>query len=133
MSITSHKAAPLLAFAILCTLATSAPLAAQPQPPPPTGVKFQVKNMSERLDMTVNSSRIVEFQFDVPKILVNNPEVVRAIPVSPRSIQLSALRSGVTQLNVWDSNDNITSVDVSVIGDYAELDMALKQLFPEAS
>jgi pilus assembly protein CpaC len=131
MSISITKAILACAAAVSCALVMAAP--ASGQQTPATGVKFQVKSAAERLDMTVNTSRIVEFQFEVPKILVNNPELVRAVPISPRSIQLSALRSGVTQLNVWDANDNITSVDVTILGDVAELDNTLKTLFPEAS
>lgn len=131
MSIFSHQALRASACALCCALSTLAPLAAQQ--PPAGGVKFQVKGAAERLEMTVNTSRVVEFPFDVPKILVNNPELVRAVPISPRSIQLSALKSGVTQLNVWDANDNVTSLDLTILGDYAELDLTLKTLFPEAS
>lgn len=132
MSISIHKAVLAWAAAIGCALVLAHSSRGQEQPLA-TGVKFQVKGAAEKLDMTVNTSRIVEFQFDVPKILVNNPELVRAVPISPRSIQLSALRSGVTQLNVWDANDNVTSLDVTILGDVAELDMTLKTLFPSAS
>src|SRR5437868_3632080 len=66
-------------------------------------------------------------------MMVNNPEIVRVSPISSRSIQLSALRAGVTQLNVWDSDNNVTSVDVIVSGDVAELELTLKSLFPQAA
>ncbi len=100
---------------------------------PPSAVKFQVKSTTERLEMTVNTSKVVEFPFDVPKMLVNNPDLVRVIPISPKSIQLSALRAGVTQVNVWDADGNVTSVDVMILGDVGELDATIKTLFPEAS
>jgi pilus assembly protein CpaC len=119
--------AGLAAFACACV--GLLPAAAQE---PPT-VKFQVRGPSERLEMTVNSSKVVEFPFDVPKMLVNNPDLVRVIPISPKSIQLSAVRAGVTQLNVWDADGNVTSLDVVILGDVGELDMTLKTLFPEAS
>ena len=118
--------------ALACTLPGFAPATAQ-EPPTPPAVKFQVRGPSERLEMTVNTSKSVEFPFDVPKMLVNNPELVRVVPISPRSIQLSALRAGVTQLNVWDADGNVTTVDVVILGDVGELDMTLKTLFPEAS
>jgi pilus assembly protein CpaC len=99
----------------------------------PSGVKFQVRGPAERLEMTVNTSKVVEFPFDVPRMLVNNPEVVRVVPISSKSVQLSALKAGVTQLNVWDTQDRVTTLDVIVLGDVAELDLALKTLFPQAS
>jgi pilus assembly protein CpaC len=135
MSITSLAArrAVLAGIAALaCGLVCTQQARAQLDAPVPA-VKFQVKSTTERLEMTVNTSKVVEFPFDVPKMLVNNPDVVRVIPISPKSIQLSALRAGVTQVNVWDADGNITSVDVMILGDVGELDMTIKTLFPEAS
>jgi pilus assembly protein CpaC len=96
-------------------------------------VKFKVQGAAERLEMTVNTSRILEFDFDVPKMLVNNPDLVRVIPISPRSVQVSAVRAGVTQVNVWDSNGKVTSIDLVILGDVQELDLILKTEFPEAN
>jgi pilus assembly protein CpaC len=131
MSSQSHKALLALAAAIGCAL--SAASLADAQELPTTSVKFVVRGPSERLDMTVNTSRVVEFPFDVPRMLVNNPDLVRVVPISSKSIQLSALRAGVTQLNVWDADNNVTSLDLTIIGDVAELDMTLKSLFPQAA
>lgn len=137
MSIFSNKAALAVVAACCATLWSAAQLDAQPaqpaQPPAAPGVTFQVKGAAERLEMTVNTSRVVEFQFDVPRMLVNNPELVRVIPISPKSIQLSAVRAGMTQLNVWDVDGNVTSIDLQILGDVQELDATLKTLFPEAS
>jgi pilus assembly protein CpaC len=131
MSNLSHKALLALAAAIGAVLAVAAPATAQELPT--TNIKFLVRGAAERLDMTVNSSRVVEFQFDVPRMLVNNPELVRVVPISSKSIQLSALKAGVTQLNVWDSDNNVTSLDLTILGDHAELDLTLKTLFPQAA
>ena len=97
------------------------------------GVKFKVQGAAERLEMTVNTSRILEFEFDVPKMLVNNPDLVRVIPISPRSVQLSAVKAGVTQVNVWDDKGKVTSIDLVILGDVQELDLILKTEFPEAN
>ena len=97
------------------------------------GVKFKVLGQAERMTMIVNTSRIVEFPFEVPKMLVNNPDLVRVVPLSPKSIQVSALKQGTTQLNVWSSDDKITSIDVVINGDVQELEGVLKTEFPEAA
>ncbi|MEX2175715.1 MAG: pilus assembly protein N-terminal domain-containing protein [Pirellulaceae bacterium] len=117
--------------AVACGLICSVRVGAQEEGQ--SAVKFQVRGPSERLEMTVNSSKVVEFPFDVPKMLVNNPDLVRVIPISPKSIQLSAVRAGITQLNVWDADDNVTTLDLVILGDVGELDMTLKSLFPEAA
>ena len=57
--------------------------------------------------MTVNTSRILTLEHNVPRMLVNNTEVVRATPLSPNQVQLSALRAGATQVNMWDENDKV--------------------------
>jgi len=131
MSSQSHKAFLALAAAIVWALASARSAPAQQEQPP--GVRFQVRGASERLEMTVNTSRVVDFPFAVPKLLVNNPDLVRVTPISDRSIQLSAVRAGVTQLNVWDADNNVTSLDIVILGDVSELDMTLKSLFPEAA
>ncbi|HZL87415.1 MAG TPA: pilus assembly protein N-terminal domain-containing protein [Pirellulaceae bacterium] len=99
----------------------------------PSPIKFEVTGPAERMTLTVNTSKILEFPFEVPKMLVNNPEMVRVVPLSPKSVQVSAIKSGVTQLNVWDADDKITSVDLIIIGDVRELEMILKTEFPDAT
>lgn len=123
------------ALALLClgiALASPAVLCAQPKEDAP-GVKFKVLGQAERMTMIVNSSRIVEFPFEVPKMLVNNPDLVRIVPLSPKSIQVSALKQGTTQLNVWSSDDRITSIDIVINGDVQELEGVLKTEFPDAA
>ncbi len=125
----------LIAGAVLAAgaiLVPPASLSAQ-EPLAAPGVKFRVQGAAERLEMTVNTSRILEFDFDVPKMLVNNPDLVRVIPISPRSVQISAVKAGVTQVNVWDSKDKVTSIDLIIIGDVQELDLILKTEFPDAN
>ena len=95
MSSLSHKALWALAATIGCAFAVTATVHAQQDQLPPPGVSFKVRGASERLEMTVNGSRVVEFPFAVPRMLVNNPDLVRVVPISDRSIQLSALKAGV--------------------------------------
>src|SRR4051812_20669695 len=86
------------ALAIPCALPAQEPAAAP-------GVKYTVLGQADRLTMTVNTSRILEFPFDVPKVMVNNKDLVTLIPLTARSIQVSAVKQGTTQLNVWSSDD----------------------------
>lgn len=132
MSNPSQRGLLALAAAIGLVLSIAAPARCQDQPPA-TGVTFKVRGASERLEMTVNKSRVVEFPFEVPRMMVNNPDLVRVSPISSTLIQLSAIKSGVTQLNVWDRDGNVSTVDLIILGDVAELDMTLKSLFPEAA
>jgi pilus assembly protein CpaC len=131
MSYVPHKA--FLALVVVASYSLAGATLALGQNQPGANVRFQVRGAAERLEMTVNASRVVDFPFDVPRMLVNNPDLVRVVPISPKSIQLSAIRAGVTQLNVWDTDGNVTSLDVVILGDVQDLDLTLKTLFPEAS
>ena len=71
----------------------------------PSPVTFEVNGSTERLTLTVKTSKILDFPFEVPKMLVNNPDMVKVVPLSPKSVQISALKTGITQLNVWDADE----------------------------
>jgi pilus assembly protein CpaC len=95
-------------------------------------VTFSIDGPTQRLEMLVATSRILTLEHKIPRLLVNNTEVVRATPISPNQVQLSALHPGVTQLNVWDENQSLYTVDVVVTPDGRELQMLIKSEFPDA-
>ncbi len=99
----------------------------------PQNVDFHVKDDSQRLEMVVNSSRIMFMDEDIPRVLVNNKDVLRVVPLSPTKVQVSALKPGVTQVNLWDKAGNVRSVDVIVIPDARQLEMVLRAEFPNAA
>ena len=100
---------------------------AQPQ------VIRNITQPSERLEMTVNSSRILTLEKRIPKMVVNNPELVTVTPISANQVQLAARKPGVTQVNLWDEDDQVYTVDLMIYGDVRELEHALTRLFPESS
>ncbi len=116
--------------ALIMLTALSGSVQAQNEAP---GVNFQVANPNQRLEMIVNSSRIFTLDEKIPKAQVNNPDLIRLTPLSPNKIQVSALKPGVTQVNLWAEDGTIFTVDVIVIGDGRELQMLLESEFPNAS
>ncbi|MEO8494507.1 MAG: pilus assembly protein N-terminal domain-containing protein [Planctomycetota bacterium] len=96
-------------------------------------VHFKVSGSVERLEMIVNTSRILTTEHKVPQLLVENQGVVRAQPISPNQVQLSALKPGFTTLTVWDENQGEHTIDVLVYGDARELENLLMTEFPEAT
>ncbi len=99
----------------------------------PSGVHFHVSGPAQRLEMIVNTSRILTLEYNVPRLLVDNPEVIRALPLSPNQIQVSAVKPGLTQINIWDEKKEVHAIDVLVFGDARELHNLLKSEFPDAS
>ncbi len=100
---------------------------------PGSPVEYPVTRDSQRLEMVVNTSRILTLEREVPRAMVNNPEIVRVVPLSPNKVQLSAVKPGVTQVNLWDEDGHLFTVSLFIIGDAQELEMLLKTEFPQAS
>lgn len=98
-----------------------------------TSIIHQVTSENERQQMVVNTSRILTLERKIPQAQVNNPEILDLTPLSPTDIQLAAKKAGVTQVNLWDEDNNIYTVDVVVYGDTRELEMILSEQFPNAS
>jgi pilus assembly protein CpaC len=123
---------PSFAAALACCLAFGAAQAADPsltgQP-----LLFHVEGASQRLEMTVNSSRILTLPEKIPQAQVNNPELLELTPLSATQVQVHAKKAGVTQINLWDEDNEIRTIDVVIFGDAAELNMALRAVFPRAS
>ncbi len=126
----------LLTRWILCSAAVLAalPLAARGQTiQPGQSINFDVKDETQRLEMIVNTSRILTLDKTIPQAQVNNPEVVDIKALSANQIQVVAKKPGVTQVNIWDENDRIHAIDVIVFGDARELEVHLKTIFPNSS
>jgi len=101
--------------------------AAQPQ------VVRNITQANERLELTVNTSRILTLDKRIPRMVVNNPELVTVTALSANQVQLAARKPGVTQVNLWDEDDQVYTVDVLIYGDVRELELAFDRLFPGAS
>jgi len=105
----------------------------------PSSIIREIQGASERQEMTVNTSRILTLSPSlteankIPRAQVNNPDILELTALSATQIQISAKKTGVTQVNMWDENGNVYAVDVVVYGDAQELSMILRQEFPNAS
>jgi pilus assembly protein CpaC len=99
----------------------------------PTSVIRKISERSEKLELTTNTSRILTMDKKIPRVQVNNPELVAVTPLSDKDVQISAKKAGVTQVNLWDIDGNIHTVDVMIYGDARELANALQTQFPHSS
>ncbi|MBX3425458.1 MAG: pilus assembly protein N-terminal domain-containing protein [Pirellulales bacterium] len=93
----------------------------------------QVTQANERLEMTVNTSQILTLGTRIPRMVVNNPELVTVTPISESQVQVAARKPGVTQINLWDENDQVYTIDLAIFGDVRELEMQLKRMYPGSS
>ena len=125
-------AAPALCWLSLLALA-GCPTAAFGQQVGRQSLQFRLSGTVDRLEMIANTSRILTTEHNIPRLLVENETIVRAKPISPNQVQLSAVKPGFTTLTVWDENDKERSVDVLVYGDARELENLLMTEFPDAT
>ncbi|MEN6457322.1 MAG: type II and III secretion system protein family protein [Thermoguttaceae bacterium] len=102
-------------------------------PPPLPSVVYKIQHASDRLQMTVHSSRILTLDRKITQAQVNNPDLVELTPITPNQVQISAKATGVTQLNVWDDAKKLFTVDLMIHGDARELEMILRSTFPQAA
>ena len=110
------------------------PTMASAQSVSPTGSLIRkITGSGDKLEITTNSSRILTLGKKIPRVQVNNPELLSVTPLSATQVQVSAMKAGVTQVNLWDEEGNIHTVDVYIYGDVRELEHALKTQFPNSS
>ena len=102
-------------------------------PLPKSSIIYKVQSSSERMEMTVHSSRILTMDQKIPQAQVNNPDILELTPLSPEQIQVSAKAAGVTQINLWGEDKKLFTIDVIVYGDVKELEMMLRSTFPNAA
>lgn len=122
-----------LALALAFQAGSCALLAQQlelPQQPP---IVHKVQGPSERLEITVNTSRILSLDQKIPQAQVNNPEILELHALSPTQVQVFGKTPGVTQVNLWGENQRIYSIDVIVYGDAQALTMLLRSQFPNSA
>jgi pilus assembly protein CpaC len=126
----SHLAA-ILACAAAAVLASNSALRAQEINS--ESVVRKITGSSDKLELTTNSSRILTLDKNIPRVQVNNPELLAVTPLSANQVQISAKKAGVTQVNLWDDAGGIHTVDVQIYGDARELQVALQTQFPNSS
>lgn len=119
---------PIACGAIIVMLAGTA--RAQDGSPP---IVRKVSGPAERIEMTVNTSQILDMETKIPRAQVNNPDILELTPVGASQIQIHAKKTGVTQVNLWDEKGKIHAIDVVIYGDVKELSNLIKSQFPEAT
>jgi pilus assembly protein CpaC len=135
------------AFALTSFLQTGLCAQAPSAPPPPdtatvsppvggsttSSVIYKIQGANERMEMIVNTSRIISLEHKIPKFVVNDQEKVRVTPLSAYQLQVAAIKTGVTQINLWDEKDNIHTLDLIIYGDARELQLVLEDQFPQSA
>ena len=73
----------------------------------------RISGLSEKLELNTNTSRILTLDKNIPRVQVNNPELLAVTPLSATQVQISAKKAGVTQVNLWDEDGNLCRTSVT--------------------
>ncbi|XZE21345.1 type II and III secretion system protein family protein [Pirellulaceae bacterium SH449] len=98
----------------------------------PTG-RIQVAKKQESVQMIVSTSQYLSFPQPILTATINNPTVLKVDPTQKNELLVSALSTGVTQIDAKGLDDTVYNVQVIVIGDARELQSILAQHFPTAT
>ena len=93
---------------------------------------YKVSESSDKLTMTAGTSLVLTMEHDVPFVVVGNQEIIKANPISPNQIMVTAIKPGITALSVNDPKNNSHTIEVNVIGDVRQLQATLEHLFPDS-
>ena len=97
-----------------------------------SGPQFEVNESVESLNVIAGSARRLKFAYQVPELMVENPEVIQASPVSPNEILVTGLKPGVSSITISDPDKNLQTIAVEVLVDTRKLELALNNFFPDS-
>lgn len=84
-----------------------------------------------RLDVTVDSSFVLEHPAAIRRISIANGDIADAVAVTPHEVLLNGKKPGETTLIIWDSNANRTSFQVNVQPSSDKVDIVRGELQKE--
>ena len=122
-----------------CLAVLAAPLTSMGQDGPiklvanNAAANHMISQSAERMELLVKTSRILTLEARIPKFQVHNEEILGATPVSQNQLQIFAKTPGTTELNMWDENDKLYTVSVTVLADAREVEGILGAQLPLAT
>ncbi len=88
----------------------------------------------QAIQMVVNTSREITASQVFKRVRIQNPNVLTAVPLEGGNrLQISAIATGVTQVDLLGADDSVHSIEIMVLGDVRELEAILRQQFPDAN
>lgn len=96
------------------------------------GQRFQVDDSVDQLELIAGAARRLKFKYDIPELVVENPEILQATPVSPNEVLITGLKPGVSTITVSDADKNLQMINVEVKVDTRKLEMAFRNYFPDS-
>ena len=96
------------------------------------GGRFEVTDSVDTVELIAGSSRRLKFDYKVPELMIENPDVISATPVAPNEILVSGVKPGVSTITVSDADKNLQTIRIHVTVDTRQLELAFKTHFPDS-
>ena len=95
---------------------------------------YDIMPGEQRIRIAADGGRILRLKNGViPRVLIDNPDIISAHAIAKNEIQLSGQKPGVTRISIWDGDKNVYSVVATVYRDGIELQEILDEEFPTAT
>ena len=96
------------------------------------GGRFVVTESVDSVALIAGTSRRLKFEYKVPELMIENPEVISATPVAPNEILISGIKPGVSTITVSDADKNLQTIRIHVTVDTRQLELAFQTHFPDS-
>ncbi len=121
-------ACKVLFFAILAVIVVPATSFGQG-----LGSRVEVTPASDNIEIITASSRRLTFPYDIPEVMIENPEIITANAISPNEIIVRGLKPGITTLSVMNPSKDLQTVSIHVVVDVRKLERAIQLHYPNSN
>lgn len=118
-------------LAALVAIGTSNTLVGYQQQP--LTQQLRITDSDNSIQLIEGSTQSLKFPYDVPELLVENPEVISASGISPNEILIRGVKPGISSITVSDPSKNLQVITVEVTMDVRKLERAFANLFPDSN
>ena len=94
----------------------------------PSGIRAQASPEPRTISIVVGKGELLEFGHDIGRVVIAEPKIADAVPVSPRHVMVNAKGVGHTSLVVWETDTAAQRYEITVLADTTETDALHKSL-----
>lgn len=94
---------------------------------------FHVKEKKSKFQLVEQFSKIIETDTRIAEARDFDSTIINVAPISVNRLRVSALKPGITTINIVDEQNQMFTVEVFVTGDVRHLQAYLTRLFPSSS
>ncbi|MFO0012518.1 MAG: type II and III secretion system protein family protein [Planctomycetota bacterium] len=125
--------AGIIALAGFLTLGAEPAFSQEGDKPLSQPTRKLVSRKFERLQLIINTSQSVALDKVIDTVQVYNDSIIYAKPISRSEIMISAMATGVSQVDLKTRDNETYSLEIVVTGDARELKAILAQQFPTST